>query len=311
MSERHRKRQLPPLAPLPAFEAAARHQSFSRAAEELHLTHGAISRAVAKLEQRLGVQLFVRRRRRVYLTLAGERLMRVTSDVLDRLDDAAETLRRHEGSSPILTVSCEPSLGMRWLMPRLGTFRTLNPDLNIDLRLAGGPIDLLESGCDAAIRHTSFVLPDRDVVTRLWPEYAGPVCAPICWETAIGRDLSRARWLHSRTRPEAWRDWQRESGYQGSPDSEQFFDHFFFALQAAVDRLGTAIGPLPLVDDDLRSGRLIAPMGMVATGYDYVLLTRDSPDADPRIARFSAWLMQQAQDLSAGTGHDSLATDSR
>jgi len=302
VSDLHRKRHLPPLAPLPAFEAAARHQSFSRAAEELHLTHGAISRAVAQLEQRLGVQLFVRRHRRVYLTLAGERFQRVASEMLDRLDETAEALRRHEGSSPILTISCEPSLGMRWLMPRLGAFRTLNPDLNIDLRLAGGPIDLLADGCDAAIRHTNFVLPEENTVTRLWAEYAGPVCAPDCWETVIGRDLSRARWLHSRTRPEAWREWQRESGYCGSPSSEQFFDHFFFALQAAVDRLGTAIGPLPLVNDDLQAERLIAPLGMVATGYDYVLLTKDSPDTDPRIVRFSNWLIQQAKDLSTGTG---------
>ncbi|CAM3382986.1 LysR substrate-binding domain-containing protein [Thalassospira profundimaris] len=297
VSNIHRKRSLPPLAALPAFEAAARHQSFSRAADELNLTHGAISRAVAQIEERLGVKLFVRRNRRVWLTAAGERLLKATTVALDGLDQAIEDIHRHDKSSPILTVSCEPSLAMRWLMPRLGDFREANPDLNIDLRLAGGPVDLLADGCDVAIRRADYGISEHYITTRLWPEYAGPVCDPECWETILSRDLSNARWLHTRTRPDAWDDWKRSSGSTATPASEQYFDHFFFALQAAVNRLGTAIGPLPLVADDLASGRLIAPHGMAPTGFDYVLITLDPPKRDPRIALFFDWLMAKATDM--------------
>ncbi|MDP2699316.1 LysR substrate-binding domain-containing protein [Thalassospira sp.] len=288
-----------PLASLPAFEAAARHQSFSRAAEELNLTHGAISRAVAQIEERLDCALFVRRNRRVYLTRAGERLLAATGTALDGLGRAIEEIHRHDVASPILTVSCEPSLAMRWLMPRLGLFRENNPDLHIDLRLAGGPIDLLQDGCDIAIRRNDFGISDDYHVTHLWTERAGPVCDPDCWETILGRDLSRARWLHSRTRPDAWEVWKKASHYQGLPASEQYFDHFFFALQAAVNRLGTAIGPLPLVQDDLVAGRLIAPLGMAVTGFEYVLITLDGPSRDQRIGRFFDWLMIQAAEMVA------------
>lgn len=300
MSNIHKKRSLPPLAALPAFEAAARHQSFSRAAEELHLTHGAISRAVAQIEQRIGVDLFVRRNRRVWLTAAGERLLKATGRALDGLDQAVEEIHRHAGTSPILTVSCEPSLAMRWLMPRLGAFRAAHPDLNIDLRLAGGPVDLLADGCDVAIRRADYGISEDYIITRLWAEYAGPVCDPDCWENILERDLCNARWLHSRTRPEAWNDWKRGSGQDVTPASEQYFDHFFFALQAAANRLGTAIGPLPLVYDDLAAGRLIAPLGMVPTGCDYVLITLDRPHRDPRIAMFFDWLRAVAGTMDQG-----------
>mgnify|MGYP003625158324 FL=1 len=308
MSTIHRKRHLPPLAALPAFEAAARHQSFSRAAEELHLTHGAISRAVAQIEDRLGVELFVRRNRRVWLTVAGERLLKATSAALNGLDGAVEDIHRHDGASPILTVSCEPSLAMRWLMPRLGGFREANPDLNIDLRLAGGPVDLLADGCDVAIRRADYGISEQYITTRLWAEHAGPVCDPDCWETILAGNLSNARWLHARTRPDAWEVWKRASGSEATAASEQYFDHFFFALQAAVNRLGTAIGPLPLVYDDLKAGRLIAPLGMAPTGYDYVLITLDPPDRDPRISLFFDWLMAEAGDMDGGVlpGNDMM-----
>ena len=175
--------------------------------------------------------------------------------------------------------------------------REANPDLNIDLRLAGGPVDLLADGCDVAIRRADYGISDHYITTHLWAEYAGPVCDPECWNSILVQDLSNARWLHSRTRPDAWDDWKRASGIDATPASEQYFDHFFFALQAAVNRLGTAIGPLPLVADDLAAGRLIAPHGMAPTGYDYVLITLDPPKRDPRIARFFDWLTSKAGDM--------------
>ncbi len=301
VSNIHIKRRLPPLSALPAFEAAARHQSFSRAAQELHLTHGAISRAVAQIEERIGVDLFVRRNRRVYLTTAGQRLFKAATETLNTLNQTVEEIHRHDKASPFLTVSCEPSLAMRWLMPRLGGFHEKYPDLNVDLRMAGGPIDLLSENCDIAIRRTDFGIPEDYHVTLLCEELAGPVCTQDYWEKYSEEDLFNANWLHSRTRPNAWNDWINTSDLEKeSPKNEQHFDHFFYALQAAQDKLGVAIGSTPLVSDDLEKQRLIAPLGMEKTGYSYAALTLNNPQQDPRIKAFCDWLREQVNRLREG-----------
>ncbi|MCV2402252.1 LysR substrate-binding domain-containing protein [Marinomonas sp. C2222] len=299
MSKIHNKRQLPPLGALTAFEAAAKHQSFSRAAEEVNLTHGAISRAVAQLEERIGVELFVRRNRRVYLTMAGRRLLKTVSESLNALSDTVEEIHRHDKNSPFLTVSCEPSLAMRWLMPRLGSFKEQHPELNIDLRMAGGPIDLLSENCDLAIRRNDFGIPDNYSQTFLCSEMAGPVCTDNYWQEQANQALDQAHWLHSRTRPNAWEDWRKQQELMAlKPQSEQYFDHFFYALQAAQAGLGIAIGSTPLVSDDLVLNQLapqtlISPMGMQLTGYDYVLLSLTEPTQDQRIDAFTRWLIVQ------------------
>ena len=294
VSNNHIKRRLPPLGALTAFEAAARHQSFSRAAQELHLTHGAISRAVAQIEERIGVDLFVRRNRRVYLTSAGQRLFKTATETLNALSHTVEEIHRHNSASPFLTVSCEPSLAMRWLMPRLGEFRERCPELNVDLRMAGGPIDLLSENCDIAIRRMDFGIHNDYQVTYLCSESAGPVCTQDYWDKHIYQDLTKANWLHSRTRPTAWNDWKAICDAEKvNPKNEQHFDHFFYALQAAQNQLGMAIGSIPLVCDDLKMQRLIAPLGMHLTGYDYALLTLDDPNQDPRMAAFCDWLLEQ------------------
>ncbi|ETX10278.1 LysR family transcriptional regulator [Marinomonas ushuaiensis DSM 15871] len=283
---------------LTAFEVAARHQSFSRAAEELHMTHGAISRAVAQIEERIGVNLFIRRNRRVYLNAAGQRLLKTTTETLDALSNTVEEIHRHDKTSPFLTVSCEPSLAMRWLMPRLGDFREQYPELNIDLKMAGGAINLLSESCDIAIRRTDFGIPDDYRVTQFCSELAGPVCTQEYWHKHSQQDLNKAHWLHSRTRPEAWEEWKNTANFENvKPKNEQYFDHFFYALQAAQDNLGIAIGSTPLVSDDLEKQRLITPFGMQPTGYDYVILSLNDSNQDPRIQTFCDWLIQQKSEM--------------
>ncbi|WP_111495572.1 LysR substrate-binding domain-containing protein [Marinobacter bohaiensis] len=291
----HRRRLLPGL---PAFEAAARLNNFTRAAEELHLTHGAISRAIAQLEERLGTPLFVRHPRRVSLTPAGYRLLEATRNAFAELDRAADEIGRGDSADPVLHVSCEPTLSMRWLMPRLGRLRQRHPELQVELSTAGGPIDLNANGCDLAIRRLDFTPPQEAVIDVLCPELAGPVCHPECWGGMLGQDLNRARWLHSRTRPSAWSDWCRMADHPYLPASEQSFDHFYFTLQAALDQLGTAIGPLPLVYDDLQAGRLTAPFGMRPTGVDYVMLTPPEGQSDQRTQRFADWLRSEAAHMA-------------
>ncbi len=293
VSKNHRYGRLPPLNALLAFEAAARLQSFTKAAEELHLTHGAISRAVAQIEERIGVALFKRQNRRVYLTLAGQRLLKTSRQTLDALTETVEEIHRHDIDSPFLVVSCEPSLAMRWLMPRLGQFKTLCPEIHIDLRMSGGPIDLLESGCDLAIRRLDFSVKGDYQITKLCAEFAGPVCSKSYWFEQIQQDLNQADWLHSRTRPQAWYDWlSTQKDYTSwQARNEQYYDHFFYTLQAAQDHLGMAIGSTPLVSDDLKAQRLISPMGLQPTGYEYAVLTLHSLAQDQRVTLFTDWLM--------------------
>lgn len=297
MSNFHRKRSLPPLSALPAFEAAARYESFSKAAQALHLTHGAVSRAVASIEDRLGVALFYRRNRRVTLTPAGKLLYQATQTALDDLNETVEAIHRQSTSSPFLVVSCEPTLAMRWLMPRLGEFQAQHPELNVDLRMAGGPIDLLSSGCDLAIRRMDFGAPSDYRIKTLLPERAGPVCTQQYWQN-IEQDFSRATLLHSRTRTEAWSSWLASQHKVSLPTQELFYDHFFYALQAAQSGLGMAIGSYPVIADDLNSGLLIAPFGLQATGYEYATMSLETPQLDSRIAAFETWLADVTQDAS-------------
>lgn len=281
-------RDLPPLAPLLAVDAAARHGSFTKAADSLNLTHGAISRAVQQAEQALGVALFRRHNRRVSLTPEG----RILAACLDRVfTDLRQTCARLRHPAT-LAVSCEPTLTMRWLMPHLPEFSALYPGLSVHLATGGGPIDLSRSGVDLAIRRADFGLPAAAVVRRLGAEQVGVVCNPAAWDR-WGQDLRMAPRLHTRTRPQGWADWSRQSGHPLPPTpAEQVFDHFSFSLQAAIAGLGVAIGPLPLVADDLATGVLIAPFGFCPGGADYVALLAEEPTADSAAARFLDWLTQ-------------------
>ncbi|MFD1382429.1 LysR family transcriptional regulator [Rhodanobacter aciditrophus] len=302
MNKSHSKHLLPSLNALPLFEAAAFYESFSKAAQSLHVTHGAVSRAVASLEAHLGVPLFHRRNRRVVLTPAGELLYKATRDSLAGLDEAVEKIHRHSVDSPFFTISCEPTLAMRWLMPKLGDFYRLHPELNVDVRMAGGPIDLLAAGCDVAIRRSDFGIPNDYRVTPFAEERAGPVCTQAYFDALGGHWQLGAR-LHSRTRPAAWKDWLAQQSQEMVFDGEQeasildrqqdrHFDHFFYALQAAQSGLGMAIGSLPVVQKDLEEGFLIAPWGMVPTGHCYQVLSLDRMTPDPRVLALESWLIE-------------------
>ncbi len=291
------RRALPPLGALRCFEAAARHASFARAAQELHLTPGAISRAVRSIEQTLGVALFERRRQRVHLTAAGERLREAAGSAFDGLAAAMRELRRG-AQSPALVVSCEPSLLMRWLIPRLPAFQAAHPDIELRWVAGGGPVAF--QGIDLAVRRGDF---DRGRLHayRLFEERIGPVCSPRCrerWLSGEGARVklrARARLLHSATRPGAWNDWMRASGRRVPASAQaQRFEHFYFSLQAAAAGLGLAIGPWALVRDDLEAGLLEAPFGFLADGTVYELLAPAPVEPGTPAAALLEWLRAQA-----------------
>ncbi|MDN7591329.1 LysR family transcriptional regulator [Burkholderia seminalis] len=286
---------LPSLMALRCFEAAARHENFSRAADELYVTHGAVSRAVRVLEEDLGVLLFLRRSRRVFLTDAGRKLAQAVHDGLGLMRRATLELRSEAARARRWVLSCEPTLLMRWLIPRWPDFQARHPGVDIHLVAAGGPFSF-DSGIDMAIRRNDFAWPAGYHAEPLFAEQVGPVCRPDrvgAWfaarrgQRALKPD---APLLHTRTRPDAWKTWAVAAGQPAASGRGQTFDHFYFSLQAAVAGLGVAIGPWHLVRDDLENGVLVAPMGFVEDGSHYCLLT-PAPVVDGSApAALSGWL---------------------
>lgn len=286
---------LPSLTALRCFEVAARTENFSRAADELHLTHGAISRAVRLLEDDLGIALFERRQRRVFLTEAGNRLYQAVREGLGQIRQTAQALR--QSSRPqSLVISCEPTLLMRWLIPRWPAFQALHPELDVHLMAGGGALSF-DSGIDLAIRRNDFYWPDDLHTEPLFEELTGPVCqpdkvAPFFEQGAEGLRLCPcAPRLHTRTRPGAWQEWLAHGGQPPEEDApRQTFEHFYFSLQAAVAGLGVAIGPYRQVCDDIAAGLLVAPLGFIPDGSCYHLLAPARPEPGSDHEKLASWL---------------------
>lgn len=282
--------KLPPLNALRVFDAAARHAAFGRAAEELHVTHGAVSRQIKQLEASLGVTLFERRNRAVFLTDAGRQLLALTQAMFEQLRAGLAQLQQVDVQAP-LVLSCEPTIAMMWLIPRLPDFQRAHPDIQVHLYAAGGAVDFAGQGVDVAFRRNDF---EWDAALHAEPvceEWMGPVCRPGLTDAANWRE---GQALGSATRPRAWRQWAQASGQKPPRRSGPVYEHFYLSLQAAVAGLGVAIGSALMVRDALRDHRLEAPCGFVRDGSAYVLLSPRPFDQDPRAAALLAWLRQAA-----------------
>ena len=297
--------KLPPLENLRIFEAVARHSSFSAAAASLSLSHSAVSRRVSELEARLGVQLLQRSSRRVALTAAGKILYEAAQDALKRIQEATAEIQRPLLQRPLL-VSCERSLAMRWLIPRLSSFQDANPEIPVYLSSGGGAIDLIRENIDIAIRRADFELDPHVIAVPLFAEYVGPV---------IADGKSATTRLHTTGRPEAWDFWNKHSASRaqqktrgrsatasaGSKARDQYFDHFFLSLQAAEAGLGSAIAPLFLVAGSLAAGRLLAPAGFIPDGSQYIAMLRKPLEADTPEHHFMQWLEAEVAETMAQT----------
>ncbi|HVJ37957.1 MAG TPA: LysR family transcriptional regulator [Stenotrophomonas sp.] len=281
---------LPPLPALRAFEAAARLGSLSRAATELHVTHGAISRHVRSLEEALGVPLFARQGRGLVLTEAGLALREASSEAFARLRQTWRQLRRRSGSAP-LVLGCSGSLLARWVIPRLARLGAELPALTLHLSATEQPPGPDLAGLDAALLLASPPWPAGWRVFDLGAERIGPVMSPRLATAGLPTEtLAQLPLLGTRSRPQAWSDWARASGLDPSVlPASQDFEHLLYLLEAAVAGLGVAIAPAPLVAEDLANGRLIAPWGFVYTTARWVLCS-DARNSDPRIDALAAWL---------------------
>ncbi|WP_372176958.1 LysR family transcriptional regulator [Xanthomonas axonopodis pv. phyllanthi] len=285
---------LPPLAALRAFEAAARLQSLSRAAQELHVTHGAISRHVRSLEQALGAALFARQGRGLVLTAAGVRLRDATGEGFGVIGQAWAALQRPATEAP-LVLGCSGSLLARWVIPRLGLLQQELPDVRLHLSASEQPPGPDLDGLDAALLLDTPPWPSEWQVHTLGVEWIGPVLSPqlastLQIEGSNPAALGDHALLHTRSRPQAWPEWAQAHGL--APEGLRFgteFEHLVYLLEAAAAGLGIAIAPQPLVAADLAAGRLLAPWGFTATHGRWVLCAAKR-NPDPRIERLAGWL---------------------
>ena len=247
---------------LRAFEAAARLRSFSVAADELAVTHGAVSRHVRTLEDALGFPLLTRSAQGTVPTAEGQRLADGLSAAFATIQASLEQLK----PAP-LTLSCSESIMMYWLLPRLESFQQANPQVELRFNMSHGPVDFVRDGISVAIR-LSTIEPPRDAVTTSGvTEWIGPVCSAEYLRSlrvTSAADLARARLMASKTRPAAWQSWLEAGGHElGELNIADTFDHFYLLIQAAKCGLGMANVPRMMVRDDLASGTLVAPLGFL------------------------------------------------
>lgn len=282
--------EIPSLDDLRAFEATARLGSVRLAADSLALTHGAVSRRITKLADDLGFRIFEKNGRGLRLTPAGETLNLTVGRFLMELEATVRNLRHATSQQDALVLSCESSVAMRWLIPRLGEFQSNTPDISLHLSVGGGPVAFQKDRVDLAIRRLDFALPENWHVRRLFAETVGPVMSPnhiAAFETGnfIG--------LGSKTRPDAWPQWLANHPTAKRPAEVRYYDHHFLMVEAASAGLGVALSPLVLATDDIERGRLVAPNGFDPDGSHYGVIWPQGSDVQERGAVFVEWLLKQ------------------
>ena len=283
--------RLPQLGALKVFETVARHESLVRAAEELCVTHGAVSKQIKALEAELGEVLFVRRNRGVVLTERGRRLAGQVHAAFVELEDALAVFRERRLADP-LVVSCEPTLCLKLLIPLLGA---LQQETGVVLRVlaAGGRIDFRRDHVDLAIRRNDFPLEATLYSRVLGPEAMAPVCAPAKLDAARQGLLPV---LQTKSRPEAWEVWQRLSGAKPAKGERIIYEHFYQALEAAMAGQGVALASIHMVQRDIAEQRLCKLADFIPDGTHYVALSPHPFEGDERMMRLLPWLTEKMQE---------------
>jgi LysR family glycine cleavage system transcriptional activator len=294
------KRSLPPLGSLPAFEAAARHLSFTKAGAELAVTQAAVSHHIKALEVHLGRALFRRRPRALLLTDEGQRFSQAVTEALDRIEAAAREASAAAGTTR-LVVTLLPSFAARWLVPRLGRFHAARP--TVDLHVVATPtlLDLDKEGIDVAIRYGAGHYRGLQV-EHLLDEELFPVCSP---RLVRGRrplrapaDLVGQTILYEESEAD-WRAWLAAAGVTAAPSRWSMFTDSSLMLQAAVEGQGVAMGRSVLVRDELAAGRLVRPFARVLPRWPspraYWVASPPSRARRPEVVAFGAWLQAEVR----------------
>jgi DNA-binding transcriptional LysR family regulator len=286
-------RPLPPLNSLRAFEAAARHLSFTRAAEELHVTQAAISHQIKGLEERLGLPLFRRLPRRLLLTEEGQTLQPELRDAFNRIAQAIERIGAR-GQGGTLTVSSMTTIVMTWLLPRLPRFQAAHPEIDVRMVTSQHLVDFTREDIDVAIRFGEGKWPGLKA-ERMF----GELLTPLYGKGLVGRittqeDLRQVPLIRT-TEEHEWPTWFAAAGMT---DVEAIrgptFDSTRIAVQAAIDGLGVVMAPPSLFQDDLAQGRLFQPFELtVGTGKSHWLVVPEAWAERPKIKSFRNWVFSE------------------
>jgi LysR family glycine cleavage system transcriptional activator len=298
------QRHLPPLNSLRAFEAAARHLSLTRAAEELHVTPAAVSHQVKGLESHLGVKLFRRANRSLLLTDAGQACLPGLRAGFDRLAEAMEAVRARDESGPF-TVSVPPSFGAKWLVARLDRFAQKHPGYDVRLDASMRLVDLMREGVDIAVRYGAGHYEGMRVDCLL-DEVAIPVCSPRLLEgdppLRTPKDLCHHTLLHHTAsyQDDSYPDWRMWLQAAGIPSCDlsrgPTFGMASMAVEAAIDGQGVALVGHVLVADDIAAGRLVRPFELsFPVQFAYYIVSPLITAERHRVVAFREWLLEEAR----------------
>lgn len=291
-------RRLPPLNALRAFETAARCGNFTRAAQELFVTQGAVSRHVSSLEAWLKVTLFEREHHGIRLTLAGQTYYASMRLAFDQIEHGTRQLQ-HSPDEWLLRIKLPPTFAIRWLIPRLARFHALHPRIDVQITTSHKPTDFTRDDVDVSI-HSEAAPPEGPGYRLLFRETLLPVCAPALVKRdpplAQPSDLAHHALLSSLNRPQDWPVWLEAADARDIDINRGLkFENAAMAYQAAAEGLGVMVGLLAFVRDDLASGRLVAPFDLrVPTKGGYFMAWRADRPVPQRVRNFEHWMADEA-----------------
>lgn len=293
-----KKRRLPPLNPVRSFEAAARNGSFTKAAEELHVTTVAISRQVAVLEGYFGVPMFERLHQKLKLTQAGRDFLPEATAAFDLLDQGSKKLRTPKIEP--LTVCAYPSVAVHWLIPRLPRFREEHPNIEITMTTGQRPREFNYDEIDVGLQYLSDAR--EGLITQLLlPDLIQPACSPKLLEgphrLQPQLNLAHHTLIHSFYRQEDWQEWLKAAELAPpEPLHEVTFKGSSLAYQAAIEGMGVVIVQRLLVENEFKQGKLVAPFSIAARrSAGICMVSRSERLDDPRVAVFRNWLEKEAR----------------
>ncbi|WP_088330808.1 transcriptional regulator GcvA [Lacimicrobium sp. SS2-24] len=292
-------RRLPPLNSLKAFEAAARHLSFTKAADELFVTQAAVSHQIKSLESFLGIKLFLRKNRTLLLTEEGQGYYLDIKDIFSSLQDATQRLLAR-GAKGAITVALPPSFAIQWLVPRIHKFSAEHPDIDVRIKAVDFDEGHLTDDVDVAVYYGKGRWNGLHA-DKLHTEYLTPICSPMLFQSDKPLeeldDLRHHTLLHDASR-EAWKNWIRHFNVLGvNVNQGPVFSHSMLVLQAAALGQGIALGHSVLARPEIQAGRLICPFDeKLITRNAYYLVCHESQADSGKIATFRQWVNTQVQE---------------
>ncbi|MBR7887707.1 LysR family transcriptional regulator [Marinomonas sp. A79] len=306
------RRYIPSSTALKCFEASVRHLSFTKAAEELHLTQSAVSRQIRNLEEFLSRDLFIRLNKRLVLTGTGAAYYKEVVPLLDGMENACLKMLHREDEKTTLTISALPTLASYWLMPRLAQFQLEHPQFQIKVRSLDDAAKIDPESIDIILHYGGDHWP-RAMSHQLMREKVLAVCSPALLERIAAveypdqvqplswsvQDVTLFPFLHLSSRINAWPDWMVAQGLESGSFAGASFAHFHMLLEAAKNSMGIAIMPTMLAEKTLQTGELVAPFGEpVETPHEYLLsYPVDKADLE-QVVIFRDWLLGKSSDLT-------------